>query len=132
MCLYSHKSASLFLSALYRAPVFVLLIFVVVFAVIIVLVKLVFVARRRKLRRPERLGLRKAFHDVVSVEHVSSAFTRLRVNGIPLFLFAKQFQVVLVLQLSELYTLLLLKHHDLDLLYKLRLRLINRDEFGHI
>lgn len=131
LCLYSHKSTSLFLSALYRTPVFVLLIFVVVFAVIVVLVEFV-IARRREFRRPESIRLRKAFYDVVSIEHVSSAFTRLRVNGVPLFLFAKQLQVVLVLQLGELYALLLLEHHDLDLLYELRLRLVNRDEFCHI
>ena len=130
MCLYSHKSASLFPSALCGAPVFVLLIFVVVFAVIVVFVEFV-IARRREFRRPERLRFRKAFYDVVCVENVS-AFALLRVDCVPLFLFAKQLQVVPVLQLGELYALLLLEHHDLDLLYELRLRLVNRDEFCHI
>lgn len=54
------------------------------------------------------------------------------VDNIPLFLFAKQFQVVLMLQLGELYTLLLLKHHDLDLLYEFRLCLVYRYELSHI
>ena len=99
------------------------MIFVVVFAVIVVFVEFV-ITRRREFRRPERLRFRKAFYDVVCVENVS-AFALLRVNGVPLFLFAKQLQVVLVLQLGELYALLLLEHHDLDLLYELRLRLVN-------
>jgi hypothetical protein len=39
---------------------------------------------------------------------------------------------MLVLQLGKLYTLLLLEHHDLDLLYEFRLCLVYRYELSHI
>lgn len=111
-------------------PVFVLLIFVVVFAVIVIFVEFV-IAWCREFRRPESIRLRKAFYDVVCVENVST-FALPHVDSVSFFLFAKQLQVVLVLQLGELYALLLLEHHYFDLLYELRLCLVNRDEFGHI
>lgn len=112
-------------------PVFIFLIFIVVFTVIVIFVELV-ITWCCKFSWSKHLRLRKAFYDVISIEYVSATFTRLCIDSIPLFLFTKQFQVMLMFQFSEFYTLLLLKYHNLDLLYKFRLCLVYRYKLSHI